>query len=51
MAARSNVFVDVDDDVVVCFVCSYVGILGSSSANMMSHLLVMRWQTFMMCCV
>jgi len=30
MAARLNVFVDVDDvdDVVVCFVCSYVGDTG-----------------------
>jgi len=31
MAARLNVFVDVDDvddDVVICFVCSYVGDTG-----------------------
>ena len=51
VAARFNVFVDVDDDVVICLSVCMLGILGSWSANMMSRLVVMRWEKVMMCCV
>jgi len=51
MAARLNVFVDVDDDIAICLSVFMLGILGSWPANMMSRLVVMRWQKVMMCCV